>query len=104
MAYSPIVRKVYSDEVENYDKKVCEPVFNLFNLFLYESITKGSMPKYSIKGSDRDAVLSTAEEYMEKYNLKKIDKGTRMITSNDVSMYDPPIVTNLETGEIFIDE
>lgn len=104
MGYSAIIRKVYSDEVENYGKHKYEPVNNLYNLFLYETITKGSMPKYSIKGSNRDSVLSKADELMEKYALNRIDKGTITITSNDISMYDPPIVTNLETGEMIIDE
>jgi len=101
--YGAIIRRFYDDEVKDYGKQQFEPVVNLYTLFLYETVTKGSMPKYSIKGSDKSSVLSVANRFIEKYNLKKVNNGNTAIVS-DVEGYDPPIITNLETGEVFIDD
>lgn len=102
--YGAIIRKYYEDEIRDYGKQQFAHVENLYRLFLYESVSKGSMPTYSIKGSNAEAVLQEADKLIEKFNLKKVDNGTRTITSNDLSMYDPPIITNLKTGEIIINE
>lgn len=104
MAYAPIIRKVFSDEIDRYKEKKYKHVENLYRIYLYESVSKGSMPVYCIKGSNAQAVLSEADKLVEKLNLKRIDKGTVTYTSNDTSMYDPPIITNLKTGEIMINE
>lgn len=98
--YGAIIRKYYEDEIRDYGKQKFESVSPLYDLFLYESLTKGSKPKYNIRGADKADVLAVAARLMNKYNLKKVNDGVVTITSLDVSGYNPPIITNLETGEL----
>lgn len=98
MSYGAIVRKFYDDGARVIKHR--EPVYTYYDLFLYETIIRGSMPKYKVRGSNREEVIRVAEQLIENYNLVRINDGYRTVTPYSVSCYNPPIVTNLETGEV----
>ena len=96
--YGAIVRTYFDDEVKDYKLHGPEPNL-IYELFLYEEIKKGSMPKYKITGSDKSSVLTYAVDIMNRMHVKKVNDGKHYFTTDDTSMYNSPICVDIETGE-----
>lgn len=98
MANNPIIRNFYNEDTEV--EIIREPARMVYELFLYSNTKKGSFPKYKITGSDKISVLSYANDIINKFNVKQINDGKHWFTTADTSMYDSPICTDIETGEL----
>ena len=100
MGYGAIVRKFYDDG--NVIVKLVKPVYKTYEMYLYNEIKVGNMPKVKIYAVDKASATTYAHEICEKYNLVSINNysGSYFYSAFNNSRYNPPICINIETGEI----
>ena len=97
--FGAIQKNFFNDPFEI--KKKNPPAYHLYEIFLYEDIHKGAMPKYRIRGCKRKAVEYYADDIMAKENLKSLNRIQHWMIATNTSIYDPPICINEQTGEVF---
>lgn len=99
MGYGAIVRKFYDDG--NVIVKPVEPVYKTYEMYLYDEIKVGSLPKVKILAADEYSAAAFAAEIIEKYNLIALNNNpTFYYSAFDNSRFNPPICIDIETGEI----
>ena len=99
MSYDPIRKNMYIDPYRkefSTNKKI-----QVYNLFLYKNLSKGSFPVYKLTCSNKPLLIQLKNIMMKKYNLK----STHSIVYFDVdeenkSLYEQPQILDLSTGEI----
>ena len=98
--HRPITRPIYTDPLEKVKEK--EPFYNTYELFLYENVTKGSMPIYKITCNDLDKLKNMVTQLKEKFNLKTPGSIVTTTTKFIQDIYNEPIIVNINTRELFV--
>ena len=102
MGLQPIRKNFYTDpNAAVVHRTIYYPIYEIY---LYKTLTKGSMPKYQIRSCNEKGLKKTADRLMKNFNLKATFNINRIMVEEAYTIgYKNIIITDLETGECEIE-